>query len=724
MSKKSITTEEFLRAFQATNPFSKNRVSGAGDFEGDVEAIHRKEFQELVHRIERLRTGDGSAGLLVVGAAGVGKSHLLARLASWAEVKEGATVLFLHNVIASPERMPRYLVRASMSLLAGLRPEAYRTSALRRLLHRALWARLRLKKPPIELAADTIAAIAGEIDARGDVGSALAMFYRAAGSASSDDAAARRARDAVSWLSGGSIATRAATAIGLVEMQEDGAALEDEDLELVFRVLAHLAATAGHPLVLCVDQVDNLDDDKVRALVQFLHVLLDHARQMLVVVSGIKESMLAFREQGVIPRAAWDRIAQHTLQLSQIDEADARALLKARMASFMEAFRGVHKVNAKRTADELFPLDEPWLKAQLAQQVEFRPRDVITWAHHRWEQQQHRLDRAGKDWLTSWPGKTATISREPTVSLDQAIDEVVARKVVERINERKLRPDALPPDADNMAALTASLLEYCRDRPEYSLVGVRRCPQKSPLPAHDLLVEERRPDGSRVTTGIRFLVSENPTKVTRALERLLKDRLPVDHCILVTDEERRPVPLGPKGKEHLAALVRRGGEAFQHRALRFEAHAALDAIHGLIASARVGDLEVEYPPGSAQPVREPAAVESLHRLGTFAEQPLLRELLTEEVHQPAPLPAPSVDVKRAQETIAAHLAWRLCLTSREVTEEFIQVEKLGAAPFEDIHGQIKEIAESMHNQGFLHATAVDEMLYLQLMHKAQPAQWT
>jgi hypothetical protein len=306
----------------------------------------------------------------------------------------------------------------------------------------------------------------------------------------------------------------------------------------------------------------------------------------------------------------------------------------------------------------------------------------------------------------------------------QAIDEVVARKLVERINERKLRPDALPPDADNLVALTASLLEYCRGRAEYSLVDVQRCPQKTPLPAHDLLVEERRPDGSRVTTGIRYLVSENPTKVTRALERLLKDRHLVDHCILVTDEERRPIPLGPKGKEYLAALVKRGGHAFQHRALRFDAHAALDALHGLIASARVGDLEVEHPPGQAHAVREPAAVESLHRQGKFAEHPLLRELLTEEIQPPPPPPPEKVDVKRAKETIVAHLAWRLCLTSREVTEEFIEVEKLSSAPFEDIHGQIKEIAESMHNQGFLHATAVDEMLYLQLMHKSQPAQWT
>jgi len=130
MSKKSVTTEEFLRALKGTNPFGKNRVSGAADFEADVPSIHGDEFKKLIKRVERVGAGGSSCGLLIVGAAGVGKSHLLGRLARWAENDGHATVLFLHNIVASPERMPRYLLRASVSVLAGLSPEGYGKSGL------------------------------------------------------------------------------------------------------------------------------------------------------------------------------------------------------------------------------------------------------------------------------------------------------------------------------------------------------------------------------------------------------------------------------------------------------------------------------------------------------------------------------------------------------------------------------------------------------------------
>jgi len=84
-----------------------------------------------------------------------------------------------------------------------------------------------------------------------------------------------RARAAVQWLSGESIEKEAAHLLHLTGLEEDGAALADDAaVERVFRVLAHVGAVAGRPIVLCVDQVDNLDLDKVKALSAFLQVLL------------------------------------------------------------------------------------------------------------------------------------------------------------------------------------------------------------------------------------------------------------------------------------------------------------------------------------------------------------------------------------------------------------------------------------------------------------------
>jgi GTPase SAR1 family protein len=728
MNKKAVTTDEFLRAFQCVNPFSKNRVSGAGDFEADVPEIHGEEFTKLVRRIQRVTTGKGSAGLLIIGAAGVGKSHLLGRLARWAEDKGEATVLFLHNILASPERMARYLLRASMSVLAGSRPEAYGKSELHRLLRRAIRARLdektRAGMPSLEIAAPTLDAIVREVDNRGDIARALIEFYRSP-RVGEDQAARERARTAIQWLSGESISCEAAERLNLAEVDEEGAALADDaEVQLVFRVLAHLGATAGYPLVLCVDQVDNLDPDKVTALSSFLHAVIDDAKQMLVITSGVKESMLAFQRDGIIPKAAWDRIAQHKLTLSQTDERGARALIKARIDQFAAPFENLSTVSAKRRADELFPLDQAWLKNQLSLQPEFRPRDVVTWANDRWEQQQDRLDECdGREWMRSWPGECAP----PPVSditPEQAIDAAIAVKLVERLNERKLQPDALPPDADNLATLTLSLLERCRGREPYSLVDVTRSARGRKLPRYDLLVEERQAGGRSATSGVLFLSSDNATKVTHALQRMVDDPTPPSHRILVTDEERRPLPLGAKGKQLYQSLVKLGSAAFHHVALRFEGHAALDALQGLIASARVGDLEVDHPRGQSRKIIEAEAVESLHRQGKFAESPLLRELLTEEIVEPPPPPKRKVNEKRAKETIIANLSWRLCLTSHQITKEFIQVEHLESVEFESVHMQIKEVAQSMHAQGLLHATAVKEGLYLQLMQKSEQAQCT
>jgi len=233
-------------------------------------------------------------------------------------------------------------------------------------------------------------------------------------------------------------------------------------------------------------------------------------------------------------------------------------------------------------------------------------------------------------------------------------------------------------------------------------------------------VTEHRPDHSKVTTGVLFVSTDNATKATKALQRLLDDPSPSDHRVLVTDEERRPLLSGAKGKQHLAALKNLRKGAFVHCAMQFEGHAVLDALYGLIASARVGDLEVEYPRGRPRRIMEVEAIESLHRQGKFAEQVLLRELLTEDGQvSGGDEKGGIIDDERARQTIAAHLAWRLCLTSQQVTKELIELDHLQPTSFEDIHGEIKRVAQGMHSQGFLHATAVNDGLYLQLLHKGQ-----
>ena len=68
----------------------------------------------------RDRSGVGAA---LLGGAGVGKSHLLSRLYRWANepAKGGgprACYVYLHNILADPERLPRYLLKYVVSRLS------------------------------------------------------------------------------------------------------------------------------------------------------------------------------------------------------------------------------------------------------------------------------------------------------------------------------------------------------------------------------------------------------------------------------------------------------------------------------------------------------------------------------------------------------------------------------------------------------------------------------
>ena len=63
------------------NPFRETIVASPWEpTPGDVPAIHGKVFDQCLSAIEHVRTGHRSAGLLIHGEAGSGKTHLLGRL--------------------------------------------------------------------------------------------------------------------------------------------------------------------------------------------------------------------------------------------------------------------------------------------------------------------------------------------------------------------------------------------------------------------------------------------------------------------------------------------------------------------------------------------------------------------------------------------------------------------------------------------------------------------
>src|SRR5262249_20464414 len=93
-------------------------------YDVDVPAIHAASFDRLVALADKAIKSPSGIGVALLGGAGVGKSHLLSRLYRWANEPgaEGgprACYVYLHNILADPDRLPRYLLKYVVSRLSN-----------------------------------------------------------------------------------------------------------------------------------------------------------------------------------------------------------------------------------------------------------------------------------------------------------------------------------------------------------------------------------------------------------------------------------------------------------------------------------------------------------------------------------------------------------------------------------------------------------------------------
>ena len=151
---------------------------------------------------------------------------------------------------------------------------------------------------------------------------ALWAFYRLSrpshGAATED----QDAYFAVRWLSGDRLEREELWRVRLKPSLTDDN-LDEVDDEQVMRMLvmlSELPRAASKPFLLCLDQVDVLDDDRMRALATFLHILLDSSRNLLTVFCGVQEMIVHHRNRQTITGADWERICQgEELDLPRLD---------------------------------------------------------------------------------------------------------------------------------------------------------------------------------------------------------------------------------------------------------------------------------------------------------------------------------------------------------------------------------------------------------------------
>jgi len=639
---------------------------------------------------------------MILGGAGTGKSHLLSRLQRWS-AKNKTYCIFLHNIQATPDEMDRYLVKCCLSALAEDRHDRLDETPLYRIIHAAIIvaaAEEGIKGVDRENFVDVSNKLARRLHGDGDVFKVLFRLYwsirnavaaKKNGNLGKANSNAVQAAYAIRWLKGDLLDRDEALQIGQkVPDGHENMQLSEDRVQQVLPMIAHLSRAAEYGFILCLDEVDSMKHSQITALAFAWQRLINSNAPMLIVVSGVRSSMEKLLEEGVIPETSADRVQyQEPIVLSRIDRAEAEEIIESRLHPFLEQFEELPTLALPfQQNDSLFPLGKKWFDGLEQDSLDFRPRDILTWAAKRWQTNQDAISQfGGTTWLKKWP----EIGRNDT-GPTPTVDEIVAAKFEEAVNSRRLRPGTLPADADNLVGLTEGLLEHCLDRgDQYSIRKIER-PKNGKV---ELIVHEFGGD-KNVANHVKFVVTGSKTSAAAHLKKLRESPGAV-HRILVTDEQRMPLQVGPAGQQHLAALQALG-DSFTHIKLDLEEYAKLDSMISVVNEARSGDLETVTVDGVPDPITVAEVVEAHHLADRYRLHPLLQPLVCEPRKIIVIPPAKVIHEPDFREYLMAKLAFMMHIALREITSGFL-ASTSHESKVDDILPSAKDIAMKMHDEG-------------------------
>jgi hypothetical protein len=718
----------FFERMLQRNPFLANRVLQPATLEADAPAVHHGQFLGLVELAETAQTQQLGVGAVLWGEAGVGKSHLLGRLARWAATNRRAHFTYLHNLQARAAGLPRYVLNCVVSgLTLGRTTNLFETPLVRLVNGVAKVALQGHRGTPSW--SDLEAAFhrqVGELLAQDPTRAALVdrtiyqVFLRLLQSvylalrSGIDDGVARLA---ILWLAGEPLDAAEAQQLHLRPMTAGSALRDDQHVKQVLVALAHLALCRQQPLLLCFDQVDNLEPEQVAALSRFLQALLDSAPNLVVVTSGVKEVLLRFHDDRVIQDSAWDRLAQFEIDLHRIDAADASRLVQARLERFVEPFLDQVGIKDRVQQDHLFPLGTAWFESAFKDKKDIRPRDVISRAREAWQREQEALRRLGApEWLRTWGSRKP----EPPKIIDPvALPDRIDRKVEQRIEElkdfRERQQDTLPPAAENLAGLVYQLLQQYRRAMavdpflEVEQLQLPKSGRRLPF----LMVRQRHdPAGSEIRTGLLFVVTPSKWTATAALRQLMSDPDAPDRLLLVTDERWR-LQLGARGQELLHQLQQRLGANLRQIEVAISHYAGLDALQAVVGMARSGDLEIEWPGSQTRKLTEQEVIESHYRRQRYHAYSPLRQLLAAEQVEASPTAdrsPPLPEDREVRQFIMGQLALHAGLSSQKLAEAYLssaQGATSGTAELIRWQAHLESIARRMQHQGLIEVSDRD-----------------
>ncbi len=567
----------------------------------DVPEIQADVFDECLRGVEHVRRAGRSAGLLIHGAAGSGKTHLLSRLRTHLTLQAPTATdrdecLFVWvRLQASPRMIWRHVRR--MLVEDWFRPvRGQRTQFERILFHRLAeirvaegdlepWYEFMRDEKPTELD-ELLERVADNLYL--DRNTTIAFKHLAF---------ERHRRDLRAWLGGDSLPEEALAQLGL--SQDEGTDEEREhEARRIVLMLCRLAGD-GLPIVLSLDQVEALqasadDREGLFAFGQLASTLHDETSNVLVV--SCVQSAFATELKDKSRGADYARMTSlGARSLATLTRPQTEKLIAARLALADPAFR--HPV----PTDPLWPLELADFN-RLTAVDELTPRRLLATCADRFE------ICAARD-LSPVPSSAPLDAGGPLLHDVKTAVQPIANFLDD---EWKSRVEQ---------SLSANRPERTEEIVRHALPLLITLIAPEWKPVHDELL----PDvpllfqGPRGRTGLSIRTEPNMRTVGAKLGRLAQ-QLALGRMarLIVLRDSRVPLTKAAKGaRKNLDDLEQRGAIVV-HPAP--EVLAALDALRALLSDAKSGDLARDGETVSPQTVEEWLKSQLPDELREFAQQ--------------------------------------------------------------------------------------------------------
>jgi hypothetical protein len=528
------------------NPFRDTVVQDAWQHPVDISEIHAAAFDACLAGIDSAAHGVPDS-LLIYGAAGSGKTHLLARLQRHlAETARNAPDSVLRCVFCfvrlqtSPALLWQHVRRR---LATDLMRREQGLTQLQRLVGHQLgigWGRT-ARAGILELRvlrAEDEAALTQHLRDLGmklDLPRNLCMVLEQL-------VFDRNVRDASAWLAGEGLPDSVLQTLGL------GPESDEDPEEVARHISTALCRLAGEtlPIVFCFDQVESLQRTATdeEALFRFGRMAADlHDADPNVFLITCLQATFVDHFKKAVRTADLDRIARRSALLEPLTEAQVGRLVELRLASAS----GLRSLRAEHPAEQFYPL-KPNIVRKLALEPASTPRRVLSLAARAFEECQH-----GK--VPEAPPTEQFLNQE----LEERRESLTGK--LEPSNTQRI----VIQGAELIAQVEGASVD-ANDQEKADLVVTG--------PSRTALHVRNEVDGRSLTPKLKALLAHTPRRDGASVLIVRDSRIPIAKTAV-------------KAREHLATLQERGVRVIEPS---IEALTALEALSSILADAKSGDL--------------------------------------------------------------------------------------------------------------------------------------